>query len=103
MLVLLYSCGPDGKKITKQEYGEKWPLTVNEGYISCHNSAIVFECNDKLYPVNGTAKSRYDTNSKYNDISEIWAYDDELNRLDGIQKYKKDITPIIEAGLKICE
>jgi hypothetical protein len=69
-----------GKKITKQELGNSWPFTVDEGIIGCENSAIYFETNGTKYPINHAAKSVYTT-----DINEIWLLDDELNKTEKIQ------------------
>jgi hypothetical protein len=87
-----------GRKITKQELGNSWPFSVDEGIIGCENSAIYFEANDKKYPINGVAKSIY-----MNDINEIWLLDDELNKIEKTQMWRKDLSKILELGKAECK
>ena len=91
------SLSPSEVKITKQEFGAKWPLTVDEGILACKGRGgvgeVIFMANGKTYAVNGTAKSA----KKYIPIDEIWADNPSVSGL------KKDIGPIIERGLKLCQ
>jgi hypothetical protein len=88
---------PSEVKITKQEFGTKWPLTVDEGVLACKGRGgvgeVVFTTNGKTYAVNGIAKGT----KKYIPIDEIWANNPSVSGL------KKDIGPIIERGLKLCQ
>ncbi len=84
-------------KITKQEYGEAWAFTVDEGVLSCKGSngigEVFFTVSGKTYAVNGTAKGT----KKYLPIDDIWAADPK------IAGAKKDIGAFIEKGLKLCQ
>jgi hypothetical protein len=49
--------------VSRIEYGDAWPLTVDEGVLVCDQSrsalgAVVFSTGDRRYGVNGTAKSQ---------------------------------------------
>ncbi|GAB3783882.1 hypothetical protein GCM10027601_17000 [Nocardioides ungokensis] len=79
--------------------GKKWPLTVDSGTLSCDGSngvgAVVFTASDGTkYALNGTAKS----SGNYADIRPIWADDKALG-----YGLKKDISPLIDKGLTLCE
>lgn len=98
-VIVTISCSSDssGLKITRDEYGESWPLTVSEGYLDCRGlNEIVFTVqNGKTYAVNGSAKS----NKEYADIIEIWKVDSSYND----PAIRKDISPLIERGLELCK
>ena len=88
---------PSEVKITKQEFGEAWAFTVDEGILSCKGSygigEVLFMANGKIYAVNGTAKGT----KKYLPIDDIWAADPK------IAGAKKNIGAFIEKGLKLCQ
>lgn len=88
---------PSEVKITKQEFGEKWPLTVDEGILACKGKGgfgeVIFKANGKTYAVNGIAMGT----KKYIPVDEIWANDPSASVL------KKNIGPIIDRGLKLCQ
>lgn len=69
--------------ITRAEYGEKWPFTVESGTLWRDGAAIVFQA-DKNYAVNGPASQQ-----GYQDIDPIWA---------PAPGGRKDIGPIIDRG-----
>jgi hypothetical protein len=83
------------RKITKAEYGEKWPFTVEEGILKCINDGVIFTVNRKSYGINGRAKT-----DGYADPQEIWAVDSSLS--DAYNTLRKDIQPIIDDGRKMC-
>lgn len=86
--------GGEGEKVTSDEFGSDWPLTVNEGYLNCEGAgAVTFTDEDgNTYAVNGTAQGSTD----YPEIDEIWA--DSNNDF----APKKNIGPLIDRGLEIC-
>jgi hypothetical protein len=97
---LCVGCGGSGDEpgaVSKAELGEEWPFTVSEGVIHCEGSggvgAVTFEANGTTYAVNGFAKDQ-DVGA---DIEEIWADDPTAPGL------KKNIGPIIDRGLALCE
>jgi hypothetical protein len=62
------ACGVQkGKRITKEEYGDTWAFTVNEGYIYSINDAAIFKTGETEYALNGVAMSR-----GYKELKPIW-------------------------------
>ena len=95
MLLSCTSQKESGQKLTKADFEDRWPLTVDEGIIDCVNQAVIFKTNSKTYAVNGTA-----TNSKkYLDIIEIWGVDTAYHD----PNIRMDISPLIDVGLKLCK
>jgi hypothetical protein len=93
---------PGQLRVTKQELGEAWPLTVDEGILSCSGSSrfgeVVLIVQGKKYAVNGVAMGqKINGKNAYADISEIQAKDP---RIPGI---KKSVSPLIDRGLKLCQ
>ncbi|WPD17984.1 DUF2511 domain-containing protein [Thermaerobacter composti] len=80
-----------GTRISAEDLGEEWPLTVDSGYLRCDQQAVIFHHDGVDYAVNGTAKSR-----GLPPIDPIWADGD-------IAGTKKDIGPLIQRGLTLCE
>lgn len=82
------------RKVTKEEFGDKWPLTVDEGEIECKDKFIrLFHHGGKTYALNGIAKSR-----GFKPIDPIWKDNPELG--DG---FKINIGPLLEAAGKLCD
>ncbi|MDQ3913925.1 MAG: YebY family protein [Actinomycetota bacterium] len=95
--LLLGACsgaGQEGQKVTADEFGNDWPLTVDEGYLNCEGAgAVTFTDPDgNTYAVNGTALGA----TEYPEIDAIWA--DSNNDF----APKKSIGPLIDRGLEIC-
>lgn len=85
------------EKISKSNFGDAWPFTVEEGLLSCQGGngfgAVIFSSNGITYAVNGIAKGR----KTYNDIEAIWANNPAIPGI------KKDLGTIIDRGLKLCK
>jgi len=80
--------------VSRAELGRKWPLTVDDGTLSCDADAVVFTAPDgDEYGVNGTALT-----AGYDRIDPIWAPDKALG-----MGLKKDIGPLIDRGLALCD
>ncbi|MFD4672379.1 DUF2511 domain-containing protein [Lentzea sp. NPDC058450] len=79
-------------EVRREDFGEKWPLTVDSGVVRCQGGAVTFTTNGSSYDVNGTAMTR----NRGKRIHEIWA-DDPNNA--GLKIY---IGPILDLGLKLC-
>ncbi len=108
------------KKITSVEYGEKWPLNVNEGILQCVqfnveglNSevlrGIVLKTDDKTYSINGVAVT-HGSNYGFEEISSITKVDEktkkEMMNLGVSEKdatIKMDIGFLLEEGQKLCK
>lgn len=88
----------NSREVTRKEFGEKWPLTVDKGVIECRQSfgpksgVVVFVAGGKTYALNGLAKSR-----KFADIEPIWRPNPDIPQL------KMDIGRLIEEALKLCK
>jgi hypothetical protein len=87
----------ESEKVTRNMFGKAWPLTVDEGILSCTGAkglgVVTFEAKGTRYAVNGVAMSQ----KKYADIGKIWAPDPS-----GIVP-KKNLGPLLERGLKLCK
>lgn len=101
LLTILVSCSGDDKvlKFTKEEYGEKWPFSVNEIEVFCNGYKEIY-CkahNGKVYALNGSAKSASAKNPDISKVEEIWLDDPNFEGL------KIPYADFITLGLKICE
>ncbi len=101
LMCALTSCGGStnvkSKKISKTDFGDKWPLTVDEGEVKCvDNLFIVFEADGKTYAVNGAAKDAMGQR-RYIDIIEIWKRDPQYPDIG------MDIGPVLDTGVELCK
>lgn len=87
-------------QITESEYGEGWPLTVQNGTLNCTPlgtlGIVTFNSNGITYAVNGTARARARQNG-WREIDEIWR--DNPNPQYGPKIY---IGPLVQKGLSLC-
>jgi hypothetical protein len=50
---------PKGRFVTRQELGDKWPFTVDSGYVDCPDGiSAIFRTGNTEYGLNGMATSR---------------------------------------------
>lgn len=93
--LLLSACGSEPKTlaITSAQYGDKWPLTVEKGTLSCEPlDRIIFTTSEgQRFGVNGSASS--------NQLS-ILEIAKETENL-GV-KFKMDTSFLIDEGMKLC-
>jgi len=86
--------------IAESEYGEKWPLTVTEGTLSCKPigslGIVTFTANGKTYAVNGTAMGQAKKNG-WKEIDEIWKPNPS------IPGTRINMGPILDKGLSLCK
>lgn len=47
-----------GLAVSREGYGEAWPLTVNEGTLRCDDGAVTLESSGKTYALNADAQER---------------------------------------------
>ena len=102
----------DGSRsISRSEYLEKWPFTVEDGLLKCEAQGIVtFVTNGVEYAVNGLA-----TASGFADIDPIWEYNEKLNQRMAdsagisLEQYMQEQTvlrinigTVLDDGLKLC-
>ena len=87
IILTFFSCGENGPKIlnekpiSKEQFGDKWPLAIEKGIIQCVQyetegvspelmRGVIFVDGEKKYGINGTAKSQ-GKNLGYEDITSI--------------------------------
>jgi hypothetical protein len=50
---------PEGRLVTKAEFGDEWPFTVDSGYVDCPDGlSAVFRTGSAEFGLNGMATSR---------------------------------------------
>ncbi len=84
--------------VTRSDFGDEWPLTVDSGVLRCEEgSAVVFkdDADGTVYAVNGMAQT-WDLGV---DIEEIWADDPDIPE----PEFRINIGPLLDAGLDLCE
>ena len=84
------------RRITAEEYGDRWPLTVDTARLCCRHSAVWVEVNRKKFGINGFAKgllNRY--GYTVHELEDIWRPHPEFEGL------RVSIGPLIEDGLKL--
>jgi hypothetical protein len=90
------SVGPAEQSSGKGDHARRMAAHPEEGLLRCKGSAgvgqVTIEVNAKRYAVNGTAKN--DRNNA--DIQPIWANDTTPG-------LKKNISPLIQEGLRLCK
>lgn len=97
--ILVIACGKQhqGQLITKEELGNKWPFSIEKGYVyKTDANHLIFETEDGTkYAVNGMARN-WLKSSKYNykDIEEIWLIEDKE------ASSRKSLEDIFEIGEK---
>ena len=68
---------PHGREVTRAEFGERWPFSVERGVVDCVGvSEAVFRANGVTYAINGRARSLAKSHG-YVDLadSDIWRDD----------------------------
>lgn len=107
---------PGVRNVTQAEFGDDWPLSAKAGVLRCQKvkllgrmvEAVTFEGeNRKLYNVNGAATSA----GLGVEIEPIWQKAKPIlvrdpqppHKIVNAGPPKKDISPLIEAGLKLCK
>lgn len=88
---------PEPGEVTREEYGEDWPLTVDEAKVRCEGAmAVVVEADGETYALNGVARQ-----AGYPNVDPIWR--DHPDVPDGMDPWKVNIGPLIDLGLELCE
>lgn len=92
--------------ITRSEYGDAWPFTVESGVLAgkptgrrlsdgTELAAVTFATGGQTYAINGTARGTH----RYAEPDHIWASD---SKLPPDLSLKKNLGPIINRGLKLA-
>jgi hypothetical protein len=72
-LAFLAACGSSGLEVTRAQYGDAWPFSVDQGTLSCKTSgggrlrSAVFKSEDTEYALNVVAEGR-----GYASVEPIW-------------------------------
>lgn len=92
----------DGKgRVTAKQFGAAWPLTIESGTLVCttetnKTQAVTLIAGSETYAINGTANSKA-AKMGWRNVRWIWAPNPD------IPGTNKPISPLIEAGLKLCQ
>lgn len=79
----------DSLLVTRSEFGDAWPLTVDSGTLSCDIRAVILEVDGVEYGVNGKAVTR-----GYRELRPLLLED---------QGVLRDQGPLIDRGLELCD
>lgn len=83
--------------VSRTMFGDAWPLTVEDGMLSCvEGDKVLFETNGTFYAVNGTAKG-----AKKDNGADRW-YDLRQITAPAGNGLIKDARPLVDRGLKLC-
>lgn len=93
---LRFILGCSHKRITADEYGDLWPLTVDEAKLYCRHSAVWIKVNRRKYGLNGLSHGllRRHGYTLY-ELEDIWRPNPEIEGL------KVSIGPLISDGLRL--
>jgi hypothetical protein len=80
-----------GTKVTREELGSAWPLTISEGTLRCELGKEI----TLHYHGTGYSLTRHDDHGAYSDIARI--------RADNPAGGKMDLSPLIERGQRLCD
>ena len=80
--------------VSRAQLGAAWPFSVAAGVVRCElGGAVVFRANGVDYAINGTARGL----DRWAEVDDIWLDDPS------IPGTKKDISPILDRGLQLCD
>ncbi len=85
------------RNVSRADMGDQWRFTVDEGLLRCTRGAVTFTSRGTIYAVNETALGRLETEPTWKHVREIWAGDPNP----GVD-LRRDMTPIIDFGLRLC-
>lgn len=90
---------PEAKtlQVSQAELGDAWPLTIDQGELSCDGASwVLFKADGEVYAVNGSARGHAKTTG-WLDVESIWREDPQS------PGFKVLMTPLIERGLPLCK
>ena len=94
------ACGDGGHTITKADYGDDWPLTVDDVKLFCDREFMVWiEADGFAYPVNGVAMdwlARIHPDKEIRDFDDIWRENPDL------PDTYVGVGGLIDDGLALC-
>ncbi|WP_052502798.1 DUF2511 domain-containing protein [Halarcobacter anaerophilus] len=101
--VMLAGCSNySDKKVTQDEFGEKWAFTVEEATLGCYKDgdtkAPVVVIDGKSYGLTGYADAKYGQNN-LNALDKFWKKDTRAGR----EGMKIDLSAVTREANKLCE
>jgi hypothetical protein len=82
-----------GLLVTREQFGEKWPLTVDRAYVGCVIGRLaLIKINGKTYGLTGAARAQ-----GYPPLDNLWRDNPDLPGA------KVTISPLTELALKQCK
>lgn len=106
--LLIAGCGSDKAlgvplpvPVNASEFGDKWPLTVSSGHLSClPGSEVIFYAPDgTVYAVNGSARGT----KRWQPIDPIWKIDESLYDVAPVARIQESTRRAIFADVVRCE
>ena len=96
LTLFIVSCTNNKKDLSKSDYGQDWPFSVENGTVKCTGSEyhIIFVSGGETYALNEAAK----TSGEYHDIEDIIRPDANYPG----RKIMMDLSAIEFEGLKLC-
>lgn len=94
VMCLIPACSQEKKgiNVSKDEFGDKWPFTVEAGVVDCvKGGGAIFKSNGQSYQLNGTA-----SHMGFQPINPIWRDNPD------IKGTKINIGPMISLALQQC-
>lgn len=92
---LVMSRHPSGKKVTAEQFGDDWPLTIPVAYISCEGpfATVVRAPDGKAYALTSVAEN-------YMQLPQILPIRKPDPKFEGLYISR---FPLIQAALKLCK
>jgi len=90
---VLAGCGQKSVKMTRAEYGDRWPFVADEGVVT-YDRGVLFTVNGVTYAANGTAMSNHP------DLPRLYEICKEDPSMPG-RGVKMDCNFIIQKGLEL--
>ncbi len=84
----------NARQISEREFGKNYPFKV-DGELRCIDSAVILKVGDSIYPVNGTAQSKYKDQAQ--PLESIWKDNPD------IPGSKVSLSTILSEGQKLCQ
>lgn len=91
ILSVTLACG--GSKVTSDDLGGNWSLTVEEVELFCAEDAVWLKAEDRFYALNGWAQVY---------LPEKRPWIEPLYNVSDIQRSGRSVGPLIERALNLC-
>ena len=92
VVAVLAAVDKDQQAISRADYGDDWPFTVEEGTLICDLRQVTFAHDGVVYGLNRTARAT----GLYEDIAPLQVED--ASSEDG----RKSLEPLVEDGRDLC-